>query len=145
MPFGIATPEYFQEHNDQGELTLHNLLGRYLLHAVYIVVGFYGAFASKLLPKNIKTKHKEIVNLFVPDSSLYFYFLPTFVFYLYIDYISLIFYKFLAANTMFGYSPGRFLISKYQETIEFILTLGFLGFVLINKHRQSRKLMITSK
>ena len=125
--------------------SLHNLLGRYLLHAVYIVVGLYGAFASKLLPESIRTKHKEIVNLFVPDSSLYFYFLPTFIFYLYIDYISLIFYEFLGADTRFGYGPGRFLMSKDQETIEFILAPGFFGFVIINKYRQSRKLMITSK
>ena len=143
--FSIQTPEYFKEHNDQGELTVHNLLGRYFLHIAYILVSFYGAFAKRILPKKIKTNQKELINLFVPDSFLYFYFLPAFAFYLYLDYISRIFYKFLGPDTIFGYGPGKFIMPKDQETVELVLALGFLCFVIINKYRQSRKRLIVGK
>ncbi len=143
--FNIETPEYFQQHNYQGELTVHNLLGRHLLHLVYIIVSFYGAFAKRILPKSIKTKRKNLVNLFMPDSLLFFYFFPTFLFYLYLDYISKIFSIFLGPDTIFAHGPGKFIMPKDQETVELILALGFLCFVIINKYRQSRKRLLVGK
>jgi hypothetical protein len=143
--FELETPEFFKENNIQGELTIHNLGGKRILHTAYIIVGFYGAFAYKILPKRIKTNYKQLVSLLVPDSSLFFYFFITFIFYIYLEYISLIFYKFLGPDTIFGYGPNNFIMPKDQETIEFILALGFLFFVIINKYRQSRKRLPVGK
>lgn len=72
--FSIQTPQYFKEHNDQGELTLHNLLVIYIIHIVYIIVSFYGDFAKRILPKIIKITKKEVVNLFVPDSLFFIFY-----------------------------------------------------------------------
>jgi hypothetical protein len=143
--FGIETPEFFKEHNIQGELTIHNLGGKRILHSAYIIVGFYGAFAQKILPKIIKKSHKQLVSLLVPDSCVFFYFFIPFIFYTYLEYINLIFYKFFGPDTILGYGPNKFIMPKDQETIEFILALGFLFFVIINKYRQSRKWLSAGK
>jgi hypothetical protein len=138
--FQVESPEFFQKYNAQQEITLHNLGSSHVLHAAYILVGFYGAFARKILPKFINKRHKEFLNLFAPARLLMFYFLPTFIFYTYVEYIVLFAYKFWRSDTVFGI--GKFIMPKDQETIEFVLALGFLGFVLINKYRQSRNQLL---
>ena len=43
--FDIPTPRVLELHNNQKELNLHNVAGRYILHGSYIVSRAYGAFA----------------------------------------------------------------------------------------------------
>lgn len=48
--FHLGTPEFIEERNIQGEIGLHNMSGiRLLLHPAYIVIGFAGAFGSLIL------------------------------------------------------------------------------------------------
>jgi hypothetical protein len=134
--FGIDTPGLFRKHNYQNEITLHNI-NAFPLHSLYIVAGLYGALIRFLVPKNIKRKHGSIVGLFVPDYYLIFYFLIVAVLYLYYDYFS----STLVAlfGDQFGWGEGHFMHGKDQEPAEFLLSAGFLLFVLINKCRQRDK------
>jgi len=77
---GIENPDYFSEHNVQNEISIHNLdTVQPLLHKIYILTGFYGAFAwifVWLFVSKAKTKSSHIVNFVVPDwftSSYFFY------------------------------------------------------------------------
>jgi hypothetical protein len=46
--FGFTSPEFFQQHNQQGDMTLHNIRlvesGKWH-HKTFLLVGLYGAFA----------------------------------------------------------------------------------------------------
>lgn len=86
--FSIESPEFFQQHNYQDEITLHNFLSRYPLHMIYIVVGLYGAFAWKFFPKGLKTTLGETARFLIPGRNLQWYFLPVALLYIYYDYVS---------------------------------------------------------
>lgn len=137
--FGISTPEVLEAYNQQGEMNLHNLAGHYTLHAAYILVGAYGAFAHLVVPKLVPARFQPAVTLFVPGAILFFYFFPAFALYLYYDYLSPILVALLGPQ--WGWETGigldRFMIAKDQEAIELILAIGFLLFVERNR-RQSR-------
>lgn len=137
---GIDTPPALEEINHQGELNLHNIAGRWKLHAVYIFVGACGAFAWLLVPRNIETRFRGIVDYVVPPWWLMLYFLPTFLLYTYYDYLSPVLVG--AFGEAWGWDSreggGRFMISKDQEPVEFIMSLGFLCFVAYTRKRQLR-------
>ena len=125
--FDIPTPTFFEEHNFQGELSIHNLGETWdYLHLAYMVVGFLGAFAWLILPAGIKVNYSSWVNFLVPSWYLSTYFIPTFLIYLYFD--------------ISAYLGGLFLpLIKYgdQEPAEFLMSLGVLLFLIINMHRQT--------
>jgi hypothetical protein len=131
--FHINTPRFFRPYNWQQEITWHNLKG-FPLHLSYIVVGLYGAFSRFLLPKRIKSNYKSLVNLFVPDYFLFFYFFIVAGLYLYYEYFSSILVSLFGEQ--FGWRNGQFMHSKDQEPAEFLLSAGFLLFVTINRYRQ---------
>lgn len=132
--FKVETPGFFLKHNYQDEITLHNIdLGFHYLHQSYMIIGFYGAFSFLILPKKIKTFNNLSVNFFSPNALLIFYFLPVFIFYFYWDYISQI------ELYLFGdyLIRGWHIDWRQQEPAEFLLSLGFLFFVVTNKYRQN--------
>ncbi len=137
----IATPVFFEKHNIQNEINIHNTKGiGFTISMLYVIVGFYGSIAIYTIPKKVKIKYNSIVNIFVPDYYLFFYFFVVGFLYLYYDHLSSI------VASQFGDSFGityvskveasRFLIGKDQEPAEFLLSCGFLLFVIINKYRQ---------
>ena len=138
----LKTPAFWAKYNDQNEITIHNIKGLgFTVSMSYVIVGFYGAFSRLIIPKKIKNKYNSVVNLFVPDYYLFFYFFIVGFLYLYYDRLS----EFAAS--LFGDWAGithigevggvsHFLIGKDQEPAEFLLSCGFLLFVIINKYRQ---------
>lgn len=132
--FGFHGASFIVEHNAQHEFTLHNEkpVQRCLCDA-YILAGFLGAFTHMLLPGGFRNRFQSAVRFIVPDRILTFYFLPTFVVYLYLAHVS----KYTAA--WFGSQPGRiggFMVWRDQEPAEFLLSLGILLFVLSVRYRQ---------
>ena len=127
--FSLATPAFFEAHNYQHELTVHNLEGTFHAgHVVYIVCGFVGAFAWLILPAlpaKIKANYDSVVNHLVPSWYLTFYFLPVGLMYLYF--------------LVYEYVGEWFLDFSYddQEPAELLLSLGLLLFVITNMYRQS--------
>jgi len=131
--FGAATPELFMNYNYQGEINVHNIEG-FPLHLLYIIVGCYGGFARFVIPKKVRIRYMSTVNLFVPDYFLFFYFFSVGALYLYYDYLSSIVVSLLGDE--FGWGVGRFIRGGDQEPAEFLLSCGFLLFLIINRCRQ---------
>ncbi len=129
----LPTPEYFAKFNKQDELTIHNLES-FPIHALYIIVGLYGGLARFFVPSSIKRNYKSIVNYFTPNYYLSLYFLIVATLYLYYEYFSSILV--LMLGDQFGWNNGHFMHGKDQEPAEFILSIGFFLFVLINYYRQ---------
>ena len=131
--FNVSISEFFIKYNYQKEMNLHNIK-EFPLHALFIIVGLYGAFSRFIIPKKLKIKYSSTVNLFVPDYHLFFYFFVAGIWYLYYDQLSPI------AVTLFGdwvgFDHGHFMWGDDQEPVEFLLSCGFLLFVTINKYRQ---------
>jgi hypothetical protein len=105
------------------------------LHAAYILVGGYGAFAFLLTPKHLINRFKLSVDLLVPYWFLSTYFLPVVILYLHYDYLSPILVAQFGEQFGWGRTDDYFIISRDQEAVEFILALGFLLFVEINRRR----------
>lgn len=120
--FSITNNDYFEQHNVQHEISLHNLnMIQPLLHPIYILIGAYGAFAWLIvrpLVSREKMKCGHIVNFVVPDwfISSYFFF---------VFFIDILFH-FIKPYL------GGFLLWKDEEPAELLLSLGFLFFVITN-------------
>jgi hypothetical protein len=135
---GVSSPEAFEEYNRQGEINLHNFAGRYALHAAYILVGAYGAFAHLFIPQRLPKRSKRVSLLFIPDALLFFYFFAVFALYTYYDYLSPLLVALFGPQFgwEFGRGGERFMIAKDQEAAELLLAIGFLLFVERNRRRQ---------
>jgi hypothetical protein len=128
----ISTPAEFSDYNYQNEINIHNI-NNFPLHSLYIFVGLYGGIIKILLPNFIKIRYRAFVKCVIPDYYLSFYFLVVAFLYLYYDHFSPFIVSILGDK--FGWGPGRFIHGKDQEPAEFLLSLGFLLFVLINRFR----------
>jgi hypothetical protein len=131
--FNIQTPEIIAEFNTQDELTIHNLEPfQKALHAVYMVIGIYGAFSwLALKPKLVKWLGK-IANIYIPNKELFFYFFPVFVFYAVFDFLNSQYYKLVLAHNhprIWGVDINE---ARHQEVFETILAFGFLALVWQN-------------
>ncbi|MBM9519902.1 hypothetical protein JWG39_08740 [Desulforhopalus vacuolatus] len=121
--FDIENPVYFEKHNVQCEISIHNLdIVQPKLHKIYILTGAYGAFAwifVLLFVSRVKTKCLHIVNFVVPDWFISSYFFFVFFIYTLFEYIT---------------SPysEEFLVWRDQEPMELLLSLGFFSFLVIN-------------
>jgi len=127
--FNIETGPYFLTHNVQKEISIHNLKPiQDHLHEVYIVVGLYGTFAWLFLRK-IKIKSNHIMRFVVPEWFISSYFFLVFFVYTYFQFISP-----FGVNTLGidGFRVGGFVIWRDQEPAEFLLSLGFLIFTIVN-------------
>ena len=105
------------------------------LNKVYILIGLYGSFAWLVVPNNIKRNSRYAVGYFISDWYLMFYFLPVLVIYL--------FFEFIGPIESNRYNAGflrliHLVNFRDQESAEFMLSLGFLFFVL--KHNMGLSL-----
>ena len=136
--FEVSSPEVFQVHNHQGEITLHNFLSRYPLHMIYILIGLYGAFAWKFFPAKLKAKFPKVTQFLIPDRLLQGYFLPAALLYIYYDYASPFLVNVLGLSA-FQWQSGLdgWIIAKDQEPIELLLAIGVMCFVALLFNRQT--------
>ena len=133
---GFQGPTGIIENNFQKEFSFHNLNSvQPYLNIIYILIGGFGAFAHMILPNRLRNNYQFILNYIIPGRFLFFYFLPTFVVYLYIFYISRVFVYWLGFQS---FGVGNFIVWRDQEPAELLLSFGFLLFVLINRWRQTR-------
>lgn len=121
--FNIANPSYFEQHNWQHEISLHNLdiFRLSLLNAIYIVIGAYGTFAWLILRPfmtRLKTKRENVINFIVPEWPISSYFFFVFFIYMLLSFIK--------------QYPGGFLVWQDQEPAELLLSIGFLLFTVHN-------------
>ena len=136
--FGIENPDYFEEHNTQKEISIHNLsIFQHLLSEIYILIGFYGAFAWFLAKKFFGEEKQKRINFLYPEWYLSSYFLVVFIVYFFLEWILPL------LVTTFGFENldyGNFFVWRDQEPAEFILAMGFLAFILDTLFKQSRTL-----
>lgn len=88
--------------------------------------------ASRFRPQAF---NRETVRLFTPGYWLIPFFLPVFLLYAYYDYLSP--FLVLWFGEEFGWGRERFIKPKAQEPAEFLLALGFLCFVAVNRYHLS--------
>jgi tetratricopeptide (TPR) repeat protein len=121
--FNIANPSYFEQHNWQHEISLHNLdiIRLSLLNTIYIVIGAYGTFTWLILRPfmtRLKIKRENVINFIVPEWPISSYFFFVFFIYMLLSFIKLY--------------PGSFLLWQDQEPAELLLSIGFLLFTVNN-------------
>ena len=135
--FDIDTPEFFIEHNHQHEISVHNLkFVQSVLHMIYILVGLYGAM-SWLLLRFINLPLNHIIQFIYVEWFISSYFLSVFLLYSYFELISCIIFK-ISQMKVFLVNGG-FIVWRDQEPAEFLLSLGFLIFV-VTKYYKSKAL-----
>lgn len=133
--FNINNPEYFDHHNLQNEISLHNLDSVHpQLNKLYWFVGAFGGFGWLILlmfTSKTKAEHQHILNYIIPDwfISPYFFFLFFFYFfYPLLDYFSAYFISIGLEKLCIG----NFLLWRDQEVGELLLYMGFLIFTAYN-------------
>jgi len=133
--FHIGTPQFFQEHNIQNEISLHNLapIQRRLIK-LYILVGLFGSGAWFLLQK-LEVGTRSFIRIIVPDWFISSYFYAVFCVYAYFEYMSNYVVKVLGMQV----SRLDFIFyGRDQEPAEFLMALGFLLFTLVNCRRSKQ-------
>jgi hypothetical protein len=125
---GFAGPPELVEQNHQGEANVHNLLGRYALHASFIAVGLYGAGLGRLLVRRVPGL-RDAPHLYAPAPVLAAWFGCVAAYYAYVDYGNPLVVRALG--------PGADLeqAGRLQEAPELVLALGFLWFLLMAAER----------
>jgi len=124
----IPTTGFFSE-STQNEINIHDLEQLAIFEdPSFIIAGFIGGLLWIVFPKSKSTNVYSFRRFFVPGWYLMSYFIPVSIFYLILnltpaDQISIGLY-------------WNFLIQPDQEIFEFLLSLGFMGFILINFIRQ---------
>ena len=131
------TPKFFQEYNRQGETNFHNI-DAFPLHAAFIMVGLYGAFSRMILPERLKKQNMRLVELLTPPYYLFLYFFMTAGLYAYYEYLYLTQLQPSGLQWEEFFAEETFIAGKDQESIELLLGLAFLLFVLVNKFRYRR-------
>lgn len=132
---GFQGPDVIINSNKQHEFTIHNLrrVQRYL-HKAYILVGFLGAFSDLIIVKIIGLEKRLAIKSLAPDRMLIFYFLPTFLIYLYLQYADKVLVRSLGFQDC---EIGRHIVFRDQEPAELLLSLGFLLWTLMMKKRHA--------
>ncbi len=121
--FHFGNPRIFAEYNVQDETSLHNLnIVQPFLHKIYILVGFLGAFAWKLMPMRWRGWRGGLPEYLIPDWFLAPYFFFVLLVYGYFDLLRPIFAGLLKIQSM---DIGGFLIWRDQEPPELLLAVGF--------------------
>lgn len=117
---GFEGPPALVDANLQDEANLHNLLGRYALHALYIVIGLWGIGLGRWVVRRVRWLQPWYA--FAPSKELFWWFLPAVVYYAYVDYV-------IPAGQALGVHLGEG-PPRLQEPVELLLGLGFLLFVV---------------
>jgi hypothetical protein len=141
------TPDYIYDRNTHEETNLHNMdFVQPVLHYVYILVGAFGAFAWLALPRPRQEHDLHPLRFLVPDPMLMPLFLAVVAVYGYFEFLAPHLEAWSGSDWFEprvrmepGY-PGGGILWRDQEPAELLLSLGFLGFVLLNLARQSRLL-----
>lgn len=120
---GFDGPDALVERNLQGEANLHNLLGRLALEGMYILVGLWGVGAGRAIARRVSWLRPTF--LYAPPRELMWWFLPALVYYVYVDYLGPAIRLLFPAFGDLAEGPPRF-----QEPVEFLLSVGFLLFVV---------------
>lgn len=128
---GFDGPPDLVERNLQGEANLHNLLGKYALHGLYIVVGIWGVGLGRWVTRRVRALHPWYA--YAPSRELLWWFLPVLAYYLFVDYLL------PSANALplpftLGEGPDRL-----QEVMELLLGAGFGLFLLEAYLRSGRE------
>jgi hypothetical protein len=131
--FNIVNPDYFETHNVQKEISIHNL------HTIqpytpllFILLGIYGTFTWILLRTEMRSFSHRI-HFFAPDWFLSSYFFFVFIVYFFLQalrpfLITILKVDFLHIDQLFVWWD--------QEPAELLFSLGILLFVFINYFRQ---------
>ncbi|QFG69782.1 hypothetical protein [Ornithinimicrobium pratense] len=117
---GFEGPSALVEANLQDEANLHNLLDRYALHGLYIVIGVWGVGVGRWVVSRVAWLQPGYA--YAPSKDLLWWFLPALVYYLYVDYGVP---AAGVAGVALGEGPPRF-----QEPVELLLGAGFLLFMV---------------
>ncbi len=134
--FEIQNPDYFEEHNTQKEISIHNLtLFQHLISEVYILIGFYGAFTWLIIPLLISQEKVEKIKFLYPPWYISSFFLVVFIVYFFLEWIIPLFVTAFGVESM---DLGNFFVWRDQEPAELILSLGFLIFLLDTLFKQSK-------
>jgi len=122
---GLQVPELFSD-STQNEINLHDLAPlSYFEDPSFIIAGLIGGLLWIVVPKSKSTNFYSFRRFFVPGWYLMSYFIPISIFYLILN---------LTPPEQIS-SEGiywNFTFQKDQEPFEFLLSLGFLGFILTN-------------
>ena len=127
--FKIRPPDFFLENSIQYEFNLHNLKQIHdLNNRIFILIGLFGSMFWLLLlclkPLGLDKLQKICVPYLTPQWFLAGYFLPAAIYFYYIEYL---FPQFRVLSIRF----------KEQEPVEFVLSLGFLLFAILNRIHQA--------
>lgn len=123
--FDLEMPEFFLE-STQDEINIHDLPPfSYVEDPSFIIAGLIGGLLWIFFRKSKNTNFYSFKRFFVPGWYLMSYFLPMSIFYLILN-----------LTPPEQISPigihWEFLFEKEQEPFEFLLSVGFLGFILVN-------------
>ncbi len=133
--FNINTTEFMLENNLQSEITIHNLRffrGTYnYVHLAYLMMSSWGLFLPFIF---FKKKKNQTIDLFYPEWYLSLYFLSSFIFYFYWEFLleplgierNIIFFK-----------ENYFFTSTDQEPSELFLIIGIMFFLIIFRTKQN--------
>ena len=121
----LEMPEFFLE-STQDEINIHDLPPfSYAEDPSFIIAGLIGGLLWIFFRKSKNTNFYSFKRFFVPGWYLMSYFLPMSIFYLILN-----------LTPPEQISPigihWEFLFEKEQEPFEFLLSVAFLGFILIN-------------
>jgi len=123
--FGLELPEIFLQ-STQDEINIHDLPPfSYVEDSSFIIAGFIGGFLWLIFPKSKSSVFYSYRRFFVPGWYLTSYFLPISIFYLILNLTP------SEEISRIGIH-WNFLFEKEQEPFEFLLSLGFFGFILTN-------------
>lgn len=121
----LDTPEFFSE-STQGEMNIHDLPAfAYFEDPMFIIAGLIGALLWIIFQKSKNTNLYSFKRFFVPRWYLMSYFLPVSIFYLILNLTPP---EQISLQNIYW----NFTFQKDQEPFEFLLSLGFFGFILIN-------------
>lgn len=120
---GFAGPEAIVRGNLQGEANLHNLLGRYALHGVYLLVALSAGLLARVVVPRVR-RLRDHPWLFVPGWDLAPWFGACFAFYVWFDYADPVFRRLLGPGVDVVLVSGP----KLEELAELAMAGGFLLF-----------------
>ncbi len=122
--FGWETSESFKEINKQDETNLHNVYGvGSTFKWVQMLIGAYGTILPLLLLKlNVFRQNEEFFSFVIPHFSLIPFFMPLFVWRFY-------------RNVFDPPKEFYFVISEFNEVMEFVLAVGMALFMIYQYRR----------
>ena len=121
----LDLPEFFAE-STQEEMNIHDLpVVAIFEDPMIIIAGLIGGLLWVIFQKSKNTNFYSFKRFFVPGWYLMSYFIPVSIFYLMLNLTPP---EQISLQGMYW----NFTFQKEQEPFEFLLSLGFFGFILVN-------------